>query len=183
MAFDRETLKPKYRLEIGRAGESHAFYIAKSLGMPADMLRRASQGAYGENGSPDIMDALPEQLERRSAPVIQKKKSIRIIRRRQTHSGWETVLWFIPTKDGNCLPYRKMKRACFQVQLQDKKIWINHKRIKLHVPASELYPEGLWDFPLSSKAWRRGKRNTRWSVNTVKEWRELYHPQTDCGIL
>ena len=34
-----------------------------------------------------------------------------------------------------------------RVQLPDKKIWINHKRIKLHVAASELYPED-YDFSI-----------------------------------
>ena len=28
-----------------------------------------------------------------------------------------------------------------------KKIWINHKRVKLHVAATELYPEG-YDFSI-----------------------------------
>ncbi|MDE6129539.1 MAG: DNA mismatch repair protein MutS, partial [Lachnospiraceae bacterium] len=34
MAFDKESLKPLYRLIIGEAGESCAFYIAGRLGMP-----------------------------------------------------------------------------------------------------------------------------------------------------
>ena len=33
------------------------------------------------------------------------------------------------------------------MQLPDKKIWINHKRVKLHVPASQLYPED-YDFSI-----------------------------------
>lgn len=31
--------------------------------------------------------------------------------------------------------------------MKDKKIWINHKRVKLHVPAAELYPED-YDFSI-----------------------------------
>ena len=34
-----------------------------------------------------------------------------------------------------------------RVQLPDKKIYINHKRVKLHVAASELYPED-YDFSI-----------------------------------
>lgn len=34
-----------------------------------------------------------------------------------------------------------------RVQLPDKKIWVNHKRIKLLVPAEELYPED-YDFSI-----------------------------------
>ncbi len=49
MAFDKESLKPLYRLEIGEAGESCALYIAKRLGFPEAMLRRAHQEAYERN--------------------------------------------------------------------------------------------------------------------------------------
>ena len=34
MAFDRETLKPLYKMQIGEAGESCALYIAQRLGFP-----------------------------------------------------------------------------------------------------------------------------------------------------
>jgi DNA mismatch repair ATPase MutS len=47
MAFDRESLTPLYRLEIGEAGESCALYIAEKLGMPPHMLQRARKAAYG----------------------------------------------------------------------------------------------------------------------------------------
>ena len=47
MAFDRESLKPLYRLEIGKSGDSCAFYIARQLGMPGSMLLCANRAAYG----------------------------------------------------------------------------------------------------------------------------------------
>ena len=43
MAFDRENLKPLYRLEIGK-GRAAPLYIAKRLGMPDDMLRWRPKG-------------------------------------------------------------------------------------------------------------------------------------------
>lgn len=39
------------------------------------------------------------------------------------------------------------EKGVLRVQLPDKKIWINHKRIKLHVAASQLYPED-YDFSI-----------------------------------
>ena len=48
MEFDRETLKPLYRLKVGEAGESCALYIAKRLGFPGAMLSAAAREAYGE---------------------------------------------------------------------------------------------------------------------------------------
>ena len=39
------------------------------------------------------------------------------------------------------------KKGVLRVQMPDKKIWINHKRVKLHVAASELYPED-YDFSI-----------------------------------
>ncbi|HBE76507.1 MAG TPA: DNA mismatch repair protein MutS, partial [Firmicutes bacterium] len=41
MAFDKESLLPLYRLEIGEAGESCAFYIAERLGLQQHLLVRA----------------------------------------------------------------------------------------------------------------------------------------------
>ena len=39
------------------------------------------------------------------------------------------------------------EKGVLRVQLPDKKIWINHKRVKLHVSAAELYPED-YDFSI-----------------------------------
>ena len=39
------------------------------------------------------------------------------------------------------------EKGVLRVQLQKKKIWINHKRVKLHVAAEELYPED-YDFSI-----------------------------------
>lgn len=39
------------------------------------------------------------------------------------------------------------EKGVLRVQMANKKIWINHKRIKLHVAAEELYPEN-YDFSI-----------------------------------
>lgn len=44
-----------------------------------------------------------------------------------------------------CMPANE--KGVLRVQMPHKKIWINHKRVKLHVPASQLYPED-YDFSI-----------------------------------
>ena len=51
MEFDRESLQPLYKLQIGEAGESCALYIARRLGFPEHMLKRAHAEAYGHSNS------------------------------------------------------------------------------------------------------------------------------------
>jgi len=43
MAFNPDTLQPEYRLEIGEAGDSYAFAIARKYGMPEKVVRRAEE--------------------------------------------------------------------------------------------------------------------------------------------
>lgn len=46
MEFDSETLEPLYKLTIGLAGSSYAFYIAQKLGMPPALIERSKQITY-----------------------------------------------------------------------------------------------------------------------------------------
>lgn len=43
MAFDAETLRPLYRLEIGEAGDSYALAIARRYGLPEALVARAER--------------------------------------------------------------------------------------------------------------------------------------------
>ena len=57
-----------------------------------------------------------------------------------------------------CAPANE--KGVLRVQMPDKKIWINHKRVKLHVAASELYPED-YDFSIifESAEHRKARHN------------------------
>lgn len=48
--FDRETLRPTYRLLIGVPGSSEALHVAERLGMPKDILQEARQAIEAESG-------------------------------------------------------------------------------------------------------------------------------------
>ncbi|HKM34717.1 MAG TPA: DNA mismatch repair protein MutS [Lachnospiraceae bacterium] len=153
MAFDRESLRPLYRLEIGQAGESCALYIAKKLGLPNFMLRDAAQAAYGENYG-QVFSELglydqeeDEKLEKCFVPRIRKAAPVK---RDAVHGvGFtrgdsvevlpEKVIGIVvkpADKDGNVL-----------VQVKKEKQLINHKRLKLKVAAEVLYPED-YDFSI-----------------------------------
>lgn len=148
MTFDRETLKPTYQMVLGEAGESCAFYIAERLGMPHKMLRTAISAAYGE----DAVKAYPFQEE---GTEIEKKGAGRISKSKKPKGDTtlsekyrlgDSVMVYPDKKIGIvCQPVNE--KGVLRVQLPDKKIWINHKRVKLHVAATELYPED-YDFSI-----------------------------------
>ena len=146
MTFDKETLKPTYHMVIGEAGESCAFYIADRLGMPEDMLKTAAEAAYGKNAFERYNFRHNESIARKSAGRIKKTKESRNSANAGTvYNIGDSVMVFPDRKIGIvCEPVNE--KGVLRVQIADRKIWINHKRVKLHVKAEELYPE---DYDLS----------------------------------
>lgn len=148
MTFDKESLKPLYQLVIGEAGESCAFYISRRLGMSDSMLRTAIKAAYGEN--------VPNDLELDTTVVESHYKARSGIRKMTSPSKRHAPLDKFQLGDSVMVyPDKKIGIVCqtvndkgvLRVQLSDKKIWINHKRVKLHVAATQLYPED-YDFSI-----------------------------------
>lgn len=148
MTFDKETLRPTYQMVIGEAGESCAFYIADRLGMPNEMLKTAIRAAYGQSA----VDAY--QFTKKDMPVTKQNgnKLSKIKRQRNNialmnkFKRGDSVMIYPDKKIGIvCEPINK--KGVLRVQMPNKKIWINHKRVKLHVAASELYPEN-YDFSI-----------------------------------
>lgn len=148
MTFDKETLRPTYKMVIGEAGESCAFYIADRLGMPNEMLKTAIKTAYGES-------AVGAYRFQKEDAAIPKQGSHKISKVKQTafrkdlstkYRLGDSVMVYPDKKIGIvCEPINE--KGVLRVQLPDKKIWINHKRVKLHVPAEQLYPAD-YDFSI-----------------------------------
>lgn len=148
MAFDRESLRPLYRLEIGEAGESCALYIAGRLGMPEHMIKRAERYAYGMQETEPESDRNREFHKRSNGPRIEKikKTSDNQIAMQTKFTIGDSVL-VLPDKKVGIVCTTVNDKGVVRVQMPDKKIWINHKRLKLLVAAAELYPED-YDFSI-----------------------------------
>lgn len=148
MTFDKETLSPTYQMVIGEAGESCAFYIADRLGMPNNMLRTAIEAAYGAKAAADYHFHKEESvMEKKASRRITKTKQKKIDTSLSTkYRIGDSVMIFPDKKIGIvCEPINE--RGVLRVQMPNKKIWINHKRVKLHVAADRLYPED-YDFSI-----------------------------------
>lgn len=160
MVFDKETLSPTYQMVIGEAGESCAFYIADRLGMPKEMLKVAICAAYGEDAVKSYKFQTQEsRLIRKTTTKISKAKPGKNHGQLGTkYNIGDSVMVYPEKKIGIvCMPVNE--KGVLRVQLPDKKIWINHKRVKLHVAATELYPED-YDFSIIfESAGNRKKRH------------------------
>ena len=147
MTFDKESLRPLYQLVIGEAGESCAFYIAGKLGMPGYMLSRAAKAAYGSDGEVKIegMEG-NEELKKSSHPKIQKIKKAVTQKEAKKYQIGDSVMVY-PEKKIGIICRMADEKGMLQVQMKKEKMWVSHKRIKLHVAAEQLYPED-YDFSI-----------------------------------
>lgn len=177
MAFDKESLKPLYRLEIGEAGESCALYIAKRLGMAAGMLARAYEEAYRQSSydsfkqtrgrelsasdtapkkaSPkaDFTDSLPYTAP--SYPTSSTLPKIEAVKKEAVQKEAPASSKYTMGDSVMVYPQKKIgivfkpcdEKGLIGVQMQKKKEFVNHKRLKLISPALELYPPD-YDFSI-----------------------------------
>ena len=147
MTFDKDSLLPTYQMIIGEAGESCAFYIADRLGMPESMLKVAVEAAYGKKAAEDFVVHNTNMLEKKKTGGIKKKKknTQKAEITREYNIGDSVMIY--PDKKIGIVCEKVNEKGVLRVQVKGKKIWINRKRVKLHVAASELYPED-YDFSI-----------------------------------
>ena len=142
MAFDQGTLRPLYRLELGKSGESCAIEIASRLGMDEGLLARARQ----------VADRGPEtkpEGRHRPMPIPASRLQRRAVRMEGSFERFamgDSVL-LLPDKK-NAIVYRPADdKGNVVIQLRGQKLSVRHNRLKLLVPASELYPPD-YDFSI-----------------------------------
>lgn len=158
MTFDRENLMPLYKLEIGEAGESCALYIASRLGMPMEMVKEAHDVAYGlESGAKKESNydfgGIKDQ-KTINKPRTGKRNGIKRIS--DENETVEAVMAKFGVGDSvivhpsgeTGLVFRKAdEKGMVGVQIKKKKYLVNHKKIELHIPAGDLYPDD-YDFSI-----------------------------------
>jgi dsDNA-specific endonuclease/ATPase MutS2 len=144
MAFDRENLRPLYKLEMGMSGESCALHIAKRLGLAPHLLERAHYEVYGDQRSGDMSNQMAMKAPKSSLLRTQAEKTIPDFSEKFGMGDSVTVL-----KTGETgIVYRPAdEQGDVIVQVKGVKHAIKHNRIKLKVSAAELYPPD-YDFSI-----------------------------------
>jgi len=156
MAFDIKTLCPLYRLELGRAGESNAIYIAKNLGLPDKIIKKSYKEAYGTDNIPEelLIKENPEVKSNISfIPKLEKeqKKIFEVNQHAKLFSRGDSV--FISPNDNIGIVYKETDESGNLIlQIKDelgnkKRITVNHKRLRILAKSEQLYPEN-YDFSL-----------------------------------
>lgn len=172
MTFDRESLMPLYRLEMGVSGESCAIEIARRLGMDAELLARAKQIA--EHG----LSVPSRRRSRAHAPASRLQRLPReaggSVERFQMGDSVQllpdnqSAIVYRPTDDdGNVV-----------IQLKGQKLTVRHNRLKLLIPAEALYPPD-YDFSIifdtvanRKAAHTMGRKHDPNAVIVVKEGKD-----------
>jgi MutS2 family protein len=156
MEFDIDSLKPLYRLTIGRPGESNAFLIALRLGVRRRIIERAHEITYGEKKDYSCEVTLrPQSLidEDTTAGPAASPVSEEIAAKASSNRTNKLQKPAISSfSKGDCVYISSMNRTGIVyepensrgevvVMVMKKKYKINHKRLSLHVEAKDLYPE------------------------------------------
>lgn len=156
MAFDRENLCPLYKLEIGAAGESCALYIADRLGLDEDLIQRARDIAYKEDlPKKDKMTTLDTQYSIDQKHIqkmmsVEDKRLTDLANQKANENNNPPKIHPYVMGDSVVVSPQQLTGIVYKpandkgmvtVQIQGEKVLVNHKRLTLKVPATELYPD------------------------------------------
>ncbi|CAH1194906.1 Endonuclease MutS2 [Paenibacillus plantiphilus] len=172
MTFDAETLGPLYQLEIGEAGDSYAFAIARRFGLPERIVLRAEQNvaSYRHSALSDAEvksekdsecgEKAEAVNESRSAKPTSKQQQRTLKRADINEEGDETkkkphrplqigdCVWIYPLRRTGIVYQPANERGEVVVQVEKKKLSFNRKRLSLYIANEKLYPGADYDMDI-----------------------------------
>ncbi len=143
MAFDQESLRPLYQLELGKTGESCALNIARHLGLAPHLLERAHYEVYGEHSGDAPNGTVMKAPKSRLLRSLPEQKTVDLAAK---FTMGDSVILLSDGESG--IVYRPAdEHGDVVVQVKGKKCKVKHNRLKLWVSAAELYPPN-YDFSI-----------------------------------
>ncbi|MCU6708186.1 DNA mismatch repair protein MutS [Paenibacillus sp. J5C_2022] len=180
MAFDPDTLRPLYRLEIGEAGDSHAFAIARRFGLPEQIMKRAewllerkriAAGTNEDERSDSFAKLLGQskqlgtgeeakRVKEKPKPKPKRNEERRKPPKKAFQKG--DLVWIYPLKRSGVVYRPADERGQVIVQVMGEKLSFNHKRLNHYIGGENLYPEQYdLDIVFESKANRKARNQMR----------------------
>jgi dsDNA-specific endonuclease/ATPase MutS2 len=169
MGFDITTLKPLYKLTIGKAGESNAFLIALRLGMDKGIIEKAHEITYKEHKDytdyseenihgtikkAEIVKSHEEQLEK--AKIARKLEAVSEVQDKTSSFKIGDCVYISSMGRTGIVCEAENSKGEIGVMVMKKKLKINQKRLSLYVDGSELYPEDYdFDIVFKNKDYRK----------------------------
>ncbi|OMF38291.1 DNA mismatch repair protein MutS [Paenibacillus sp. FSL H8-0548] len=179
MAFDAETLKPLYRLEMGEAGDSHAFAIARRFGLPEEVMQRAEQLLIRKEAilSPELANAFNDceqgggNLESSTTETTKRSNAVKSnaatgdpqINKPVRAFEKGDAVWIYPLRRMGVVFQPADERGNVIVQVQGQKLSFKHKRMRLYIAKTELYPGEDYDLDIVFES--KENRKTRKLMN------------------
>ena len=154
------SLKPTYQLQIGTAGKSQAFDIAYKLGLHPEILNHAYDITYKQKGSFTKEDKLLKNPSYAKQVAINRYRQKRKAQKKEKAGFQKGDNVWIPAEEEMGIVYKGPDAlGNYVVQIKGEKKEYNHKRLKLHISADELYPEDYdFDIIFKSKEYRKIKK-------------------------
>ncbi len=148
MEFDINSLKPLYKLSIGKSGDSNAFLISLRLGMNKEIIERAHEITYKDKRIYNEFKEVNKEKEIR----IHKEKVYEYKKNKERRRKYEQGKIESEFKIGDCVYINTMERTGIVYEEEDskgeigvivmkEKYHINKKRLSIYIEAKELYPE------------------------------------------
>ncbi|MBM6619462.1 endonuclease MutS2 [Bacillus suaedaesalsae] len=148
MEFDIQSLKPTYRLLVGKGGDSQAFAIALKLGMHPKIIERAHHITYKEEK--DYVSLTEGSLKTMERQLGTNNKHIRNQKHFMKEEQSKKLKHYFNVGDNVKIPYLNEYGIIFKpedpagnviVIVKGEKKLINQKRLELYIRSEELYPE------------------------------------------
>lgn len=127
MAFDSENLTPKYQLILGETGESNAFWIANKMNLDKEVVKLAQNYLHDRNYSTKKENSLQK---------VKKQKEQTIF---PTYEKGDRVFWTEKKKIALFFEAIEMTDDVV-IFIENKKITVHKRQLKLDRSAKELYP-------------------------------------------